>query len=60
MTNMGGMILTGPNIKAGYERDWQRFGLVRQVDIAPTLAHLAGLKPPAQSMGAVLHDLIED
>jgi hypothetical protein len=60
MTNMGGMLMTGPGVKAGYERDFRRFGLMRQIDIAPTLAHLAGLKPPAQSMGAVLHDIMED
>jgi predicted AlkP superfamily phosphohydrolase/phosphomutase len=59
MTNMGGMIMTGPGVRAGYERNWQRYGLMRQLDIAPTIAHLSGLRPPAQSMGAVLHDLFE-
>jgi len=60
LTNVAGMILTGPRIKPGYERDHRRYGLMRQIDIAPTIAHLFGLKPPAQSVGAVLHDVIDE
>jgi predicted AlkP superfamily phosphohydrolase/phosphomutase len=59
-TNMGCMIMTGPGIKAGYERDWKRFGLMREIDIAPTLSHILGLRPPAQNNGAVLHDIFEE
>ena len=58
-TNMGCWILAGPGVKAGYERDWQRQGLMRMTDVAPTLAHLAGLRPPAQNIGAICHDLLE-
>ena len=58
-TNMGCWILAGPGVKAGYERDWQRHGLMRMTDVAPTLAHLAGLRPPAQNIGAICHDLLE-
>lgn len=57
--NMGCFILAGPRVRAGYERDWQRYGMMRMIDVAPTLAHLAGLRPPAQNMGAVLYDLLE-
>jgi phosphoglycerol transferase MdoB-like AlkP superfamily enzyme len=41
--------LTGPGVAAGVD-----LGVIRQVDIAPTLAALLGLGPPAQSRGAVL------
>ncbi len=39
----------GPGVKGGVD-----LGLIRQVDIAPTLAALIGLGPPAQSRGVVL------
>lgn len=58
-TNLACFILSGPRIKVGYERDWQRYGLMRMVDLAPTFAHLLGLRPPRHSAGAVLFDLFE-
>ncbi len=39
----------GPGIRAG-----ARPGIVRQVDPAPTVAHLLGIPPPAQSVGRAL------
>lgn len=59
LSNMGALVLAGPGIKAGYERDWQRYGLMREVDIAPTISHILGLRPPAHSRGAILHDIFE-
>jgi predicted AlkP superfamily phosphohydrolase/phosphomutase len=56
-TNMATLIAAGPGVRAGYERDWQRHGLMRMVDFAPTIAHALGLRPPRHSSGAVLHDL---
>lgn len=58
-TNMACFIASGPGIRVGYERDWQRRGLMRMVDVAPTIAHRLGLRPPRHSMGAVLSDLLE-
>lgn len=58
-TNMACFIMAGPRIKVDYERDWQRYGLMRMVDLAPTFAHLLGLRPPRHSTGAVLADLLE-
>lgn len=58
-TNMGCWILAGPGVKGGYERDWQKWGLMRMTDVAPTLSHIAGLRPPAQNIGAICHDLLE-
>ena len=58
-TNLATWIVAGPGVRAGYERDWRRTGLMRQVDVAPTLCALMGVRPPAQSVGAVCHDLFE-
>lgn len=56
-TNMACLLMAGPGIRAGYERDWQRYGPMRMVDFAPTVAHLLGLRPPRHNTGAILHDL---
>jgi arylsulfatase A-like enzyme len=42
-------VVAGPGAAAGVD-----LGVVRQVDIAPTLTALLGLDPPAQSRGVVL------
>lgn len=57
-TNMACFILAGPGVKVGYERDWQRHGLMRMVDLAPTFSHLLGLRPPRHAQGAVMSDLL--
>ncbi len=59
-TTMGMMILAGPGVRTGgYERDWQRWGLIREIDVAPTICHLMGLRPPAQNQGVVPYDLLK-
>jgi len=58
LTNMACCLLSGPGIRTGYERDAERWGLMRMIDMAPTFAHLLGLRPPRHSTGAVLHDLL--
>jgi hypothetical protein len=59
-TTMGTMILAGPGVRSGgYERDWRRFGLIREIDVAPMICHLMGLRPPAHSQGAVPYDLLD-
>jgi predicted AlkP superfamily phosphohydrolase/phosphomutase len=60
VTNMACLILAGPGIRTGYERDWRARGLMRMVDVAPTVAHLLSLRPPLQSTGAVLADLLTE
>ena len=32
--------------------------VIRQVDVAPTIAYLLGIRPPAQSEGAIVHQII--
>ncbi|HET7768945.1 MAG TPA: alkaline phosphatase family protein [Chloroflexota bacterium] len=59
-TNLATLIAAGPGVRAGYERDYQRHGLMRMEDFTPTVAHALGLRPPRHSRGAVLHDLFED
>ena len=59
-TTMGMMILAGPGVKpGGYERDWKRWGLIREIDVAPTICRLMGLRMPANSQGAVPVDLLD-
>jgi predicted AlkP superfamily phosphohydrolase/phosphomutase len=58
-TNMATLIAAGPGIRAGYERDYQRHGLMRMEDFAPTVAHALGLRPPRHARGAPLYDLWE-
>ena len=41
--------VAGPGVAPG-----ARLGLIRQIDVAPTLAALLGIDPPAQSAGRVL------
>jgi Type I phosphodiesterase / nucleotide pyrophosphatase len=47
-------VVAGPGVAAGAD-----LGLVRQVDLAPTLAALLGLAPPAQSRGVILERALE-
>jgi len=57
-SNMACFLLSGPGVKVGYERDFERWGLMRMIDLAPTFAKLLGLRTPRHSMGAVLNDLL--
>ncbi len=59
LTNMGCLIAAGPGVKSGYERDWKENGLMRMIDVAPTIAHVMGFEPPRQSQGTVLGDILE-
>ena len=58
-TNLGCCLIAGPGVKVGYERDWERWGLMRMVDMAPTFAAALGLRAPRHNTGAVLGDLLE-
>jgi predicted AlkP superfamily phosphohydrolase/phosphomutase len=58
-SNLAMFMIKGPGIKRGYERDPDTLGLMRLVDVVPTICHLMGFRPPAQSQGAVLWDMIE-
>lgn len=58
-SNLASFLIAGPGIKKGYRRNEDRLGLMRLVDLVPTLSFLCAFPPPAQSQGAVLHDLLE-
>ena len=58
-SNLAMFMMKGPGIKAGYERDPERLGLMRLVDVVPTICHLVDIRPPEQCQGAVLWDMIE-
>jgi predicted AlkP superfamily phosphohydrolase/phosphomutase len=59
LSNMACFLLAGPGVRQGYERDYQRWGMMRMIDLAPTFAQLLGLNAPRHSMGAVLNDLLD-
>ena len=46
----------GPGIKAGYKTD----RVIRQVDVAPTLAVLGGVRLPAQNEGSIVHQILTE
>lgn len=47
--------IAGPGVAAG-----TRLGLIRQIDVAPTLAALLGIDPPAQSVGHALEAVLAE
>ena len=49
-------IAAGPGIKKGFYTD----RMIRQVDVAPTIATIMGLRTPAQCEGAPIYQIIED
>lgn len=55
----GSFLLAGPGLKQGYERPTQRLGYIQAVDVVPTICHLLGVAPPAQSQGTIARDLLE-
>ena len=52
-SNRAILLLHGPGIRAGH-----RIVNARTIDVAPTLAAIAGIEPPAQSEGQVLFDCL--
>ncbi len=48
-------VAAGPGIKVGCKTD----RVIRQVDVAPTIAALTGVRMPAQCEGAVIHQILE-
>jgi len=59
-SNLAMFIISGPEIRRGYSRNPERIGYARLVDIVPTLCHIMNIKPPRNSQGAVLYDLINE
>lgn len=53
-SNRAILLLHGPGIRAGH-----RIRGGRTIDVAPTLAALVGIEPPAQSEGHVLYDTFD-
>jgi len=56
---MAAFAIAGPGIRKGYARDPERMGYFNLVDVVPTLCHLLGIRPPAQSQGSVMHDILK-
>ncbi len=53
------IIMAGPGIKRGYERNHERLGYIRMTDVVPTLCRFLGFEAPAQSQGAIIQDFID-
>jgi arylsulfatase A-like enzyme len=51
--------ISGPKFKKGYSRPMDRLGHLRLIDVTPTLCHLLGIQPPAQSQGSIAYDLFQ-
>lgn len=49
-------VAAGPGYKKGYITE----RVIRQVDVAPTIAYLAGVRMPAQCEGAPIYQIIDD
>ena len=56
---MGGLVLAGAGVRPGAELPRLEQFKICTTDVAPTLAHLLGLEPPAQSEGRVLHEFLD-
>ena len=48
-------VAAGPGFKENLKTD----RVIRQVDVAPTLAYIMGVRQPAQSEGAIVHQIID-
>ena len=59
-SNYATFIITGKNIKKGYKRPTNFLGPIHLTDIAPTISHILGIKPPRHSQGKILHDFFQD
>lgn len=49
-------VATGPGIKQGYKTE----RVIRQVDVAPTMAFLGGVRLPAQNEGSPVHQILAE
>ena len=56
-SSFGSFLLAGPGLKEGYERPTDKLGYIHAADVVPTLCHIFGVAPPAQSQGAIAYDL---
>lgn len=57
---MGALVLGGSGIRPGVELPRLEQAAICTTDVAPTLAHLLDLEPPAQSEGRVLREFLSD
>lgn len=56
-SHMAMILAIGPDIKPGYTRPVNRLGRLHLVDLVPTVCHILGIAPPAQSEGRIAYDL---
>lgn len=56
----GLLVVAGTGVRKGVPEAPDAKGSRKTIDIAPTLSHMLGIKPPAQSEGRVLHEFLEE
>ena len=59
-SNMAALVMTGPGLKEGYEREQEKLGHMNLIDFVPTLCYALGIEPPTTSQGTVALDLFAD
>ena len=57
---MGTLVLAGPGVRSGVQPPRNEQAKICTTDVAPTVAHLLGLEPPAQTDGRVLREFLTD
>lgn len=58
-TNLAFLLMYGPGVKEGYERNIDRMNYVKVLDVAPTISYFLDCATPEHNQGAVLNDFIE-
>ncbi len=56
---MGALVLAGAGVREGVRLPRLEQFKICATDLAPTIAHLLGLRPPAQNEGRVLHEFLK-
>jgi predicted AlkP superfamily phosphohydrolase/phosphomutase len=57
---MGAMVIGGAGVQPGVTAPRLDQFRLCTTDVAPTIAHLLGIEPPAQSEGRIMHELLVD
>jgi len=58
-SNYATFMIIGKDVKKGYIRPIERIGPIQQVDLASTISHILGIKPPRHCQGRILYDFFE-
>ena len=54
-STFGSFLISGPGLKQGYERPREELGYIHAVDVVPTICHILGVDPPAQTQAYLIN-----